>query len=195
MKLVIGLGNPGGEYTGTRHNFGFDAISKFARSNDGRFSIRSRFQAETAELNLNGRQIILARPLTYYNASGECARKLLDFYKLTADKLLVVHDDLALPFGTIRVRFGGSAAGNNGIKSLNAHVGPDYWRLRLGTYNRERDSKDDKDYVLGKFTGSERKIISESLLTEIDRLIHEFTNDTLTAQSLTGIANQKSASE
>src|SRR6476620_1335837 len=119
MKLVFGLGNPGKQYIGTRHNIGFETLDSLGIKQVSGFVLKDKFKAEIAELNIGGGKILLARPQTFYNEVGSSYRAICDFYKLEPEDTLVVHDELALPFGTVRVRQGGSDAGNNGIKSIN----------------------------------------------------------------------------
>lgn len=174
MKLILAQGNPGKEYIATRHNVGFFMIDKFAYDHSAEFSIKSKFHAEIAETTLYGEKVILAKPTTYYNETGRSARALVDFYKLDPAKdLLVVYDDLALPFGTIRTRQKGSSAGNNGIKSLNAALGEDYMRLRIGIYNPLRDRLPDADFVLAKFTANEKDVLAD-IYTLTSHFIDDF---------------------
>jgi PTH1 family peptidyl-tRNA hydrolase len=156
MKIIFAQGNPGSEFAFTRHNIGFYMIDRLAESQSAAFTPKPKFHAEIAEISMNGEKALLVKPTTYYNETGRAARALVDFYKLNpVSDLLVIHDDLALPFGVIRTRPSGSDAGNNGIKSLNAHLGEHYGRIRIGIYNDLRDRIPDADFVLAKFTGEE----------------------------------------
>ncbi len=162
MKLVLAQGNPGSDYDRTRHNVGFNVLDKFAETQNLTWSEKSKFKALIAEATLQGEKVILVKPTTFYNETGQSARQLIDFYHLNpAEDLLVIHDDLALPFGTIRTRRQGSDGGNNGIKSLNSHLGPDYHRMRIGIGNELRDRIDDADFVLGRFSADESKILDD----------------------------------
>lgn len=173
MKLLFAQGNPEKDYTATRHNIGFFILDQYARHHNATFSLKNKFHAEIAEVTVNNEKVILAKPTTYYNETGRSARALVDFYKLnSAEDFLVIHDDLALPFGTIRTRGKGSSAGNNGIKSLNASLGEDYKRLRIGIYNPLRDRIADADFVLAKFTENEK-----NALADIYRLAAGFIDD------------------
>ena len=179
MKVLFALGNPGSDYTGTRHNTGFIAIDAFATEKGASFAERSKFQAQIAELSVVGDKVLLVKPTTFYNEVGVSARALIDFYKLSpATDMLVIHDDLALPFGTIRVRKKGSDAGNNGIKSLNAHIGPDYARLRVGIAVPDRTS-DDASFVLGRFNSEEMTSLQKDIIPKLQELIHRFLQGTL----------------
>lgn len=181
MKLILGQGNPDTKYDRTRHNVGFFLINQFTRSHDLVWSEKSKFKALLAETVIDGEKVIFAKPTTYYNETSLSARKLVDFYNLDPKTdLLVIHDDLALPFGTIRTRKQGSDAGNNGIKSLNSHLGPDYHRLRIGIYNELRDHMDDAEFVLSKFSKSESDDLKAIIAPKIVELIKQFCNNTIT---------------
>jgi PTH1 family peptidyl-tRNA hydrolase len=174
MKLILAQGNPGDQYSSTRHNVGFEALDHFAKKSDISFQTKPKFFADIAELSHGDDKVLLVKPSTFYNETGRSARALVDFYKLNpASDVLVIHDDLALPFGTLRTREKGSDAGNNGIKSLNAHIGPDYARLRVGIYNDLRERMDDVDFVLGRFSKEEATALTE-IFQKTDAIIAEF---------------------
>lgn len=161
MKLIIGLGNPESKYDGTRHNVGFRLLDTYAREQGASFKPEKKFKAEIAEFTSGGEKVILAKPTTYYNLSGEAARAISDFYKIAPEDILVIHDELMLPFCTVRTRLGGSPAGNNGIKSINDHLGPNTARIRIGIYNELRDRIDDAQFVLGNFSREEAETLYE----------------------------------
>ncbi|HET6747456.1 MAG TPA: aminoacyl-tRNA hydrolase [Candidatus Saccharimonadales bacterium] len=175
MKLIFAQGNPGATYDNTRHNIGFAVLDSITSTLQLSFTEKTKFQALFTETTIDGEKIIFAKPTTFYNETGIAARTIADFYKLdTAKDILVVHDELALPFGTIKTRQEGSDAGNNGIKSLNQHLGPRYARIRIGIYNPLRDQINDADFVLGKFTSEEAKalpLIVNQTNIYIDRFI------------------------
>src|SRR3989338_8517999 len=133
MKLIVGLGNPGKQYAQTRHNLGWLVLDQIAGSATA-FHERSKFRAAVAETG----QSILAKPQTFMNRSGGAVKRLLNFYKLTPPDLLVVHDDVDLPFGTIRVLQGGGAAGHKGVASVVDRVSEDFYRVRVGVGNEYR---------------------------------------------------------
>lgn len=174
MKLIIGLGNPEERYKYTRHNVGFRVLTTYADRQSISYQLKERFKAYVAEYTHDGEKVILVKPTTYYNSVGEAARLLADFYKVEAADILVVHDELALPFGTIRTRIGGSDAGNNGIKSMNQHVGMETARIRIGVYNELRDRIDDADFVLSNFTKDETEILEVQLFNKAHQLIDDF---------------------
>lgn len=161
MKLIVGLGNPEERYRATRHNTGFMIVEHYVGEKSGVFQHKDKFKADIAELSVDNEKVIVVKPTTYYNLSGEAVRAISDFYKIAPEDILIVHDELALPFGTLRTRYGGSDAGNNGIKSVNDHLGPSTARLRMGVYNELRDRIDDADFVLSKFTADETGHFSE----------------------------------
>lgn len=156
MKLIIGLGNIGSEYQRTRHNAGFAALDTFAAEYSLTWLAKSRFKAEVAEGVIGEHKVVLAKPTTFYNLTGESAQALQQFYKVPTESVLVAHDELALPFGTIRYRLGGSSAGNNGIKSIATAIGDNFMRLRIGITNDHTPNTDAADFVLARFSATEQ---------------------------------------
>lgn len=180
MKIILAQGNPESKYDSTRHNVGFEALDFYAAQHELVFQPKTKFQALIAETAVGDEKLLLVKPTTYYNETGVSARTLIDFYKCDPKRdVLIVHDDLALPFGTLRIREKGSDAGNNGIKSLNAHLGPDYARLRIGVGNDLRDKIADVDFVLAKFTKSENEALGKTIFSEISGLIDRFVDGEL----------------
>ena len=131
MRLFVGLGNPGAKYARNRHNIGFTAVDEIARRH-GFSPWRRRFQGETSEGSLDGERVILLKPATFMNESGRAVQEALNFFKLTLGDITVFQDELELPPGKMRVKVGGGIAGHNGLRSISAHVGNDYRRVRLG---------------------------------------------------------------
>ena len=183
MKVIFAQGNPGNEYANTRHNVGFALLDAFARIHSAEFSEKAKFQADIAEISMNGEKILLVKPRTFYNETGRSARAIVDFYKLSPNDILVAHDDLALPFGAIRVREKGRDAGNNGIKSLNAHLGEQYARLRIGIYTDLRDKMGDAAFVLAKFSMAEQATLEKTILPHALQLVEDFCSGTLATSS------------
>ncbi len=179
MKVILALGNPGEKYVHTRHNAGFLVVNQLAAEQGAQFSNKPKFFSDIAELNMSGEKILLVKPTTYYNDVGISARALMDFYKLTLDNVLVIHDDTALDFGKIRVRKGGRDAGSNGLKSLHTHIGADFWHIRIGTDNLLRRQIGDVDFVLSKFNADEQKILRDWTIPESIKLIGTFLDDTI----------------
>lgn len=175
MKLIFAQGNPGTKFDRTRHNVGFGVIDSFATSHNLSWTNKAKFHALLADTIIDGEKVILAKPDTFYNETGVSARSLIDFYDLNpSSDLLVIHDDLALPIGTVRTRAQGSDAGNNGIKSLNNHVGPDYHRIRIGIANDLRARMGDIDFVLGTFSKDEADTLTKlqpEIITSIELFI------------------------
>ncbi len=177
-RLIVGLGNPGAKYHGSRHNVGFACVEHYAAAHSLSFQPKVKFKAHVAELSRGDDKILIAKPTTYYNLSGEAVRAITDFYKIASENVLIVHDELMLPFGTLRTRCGGSDAGNNGIKSINDHIGQGTHRLRIGVYNGLRDQIDDADFVLSKFTRAEAEQL-ETLQQTIAGIIDDFIDGRL----------------
>lgn len=186
MKVIFAQGNPGSSYARTRHNTGFIVVDALAASQDETWRTDKKFGADITEVQLDGKKVLLVKPLSYYNETGPVARRVLDFYKLApSTDFLVIHDELALPFGTIRVRTKGSDAGNNGIKSLNAHLGPEYARIRVGVWNERRNLMNDADFVLSAFSPDETTQLSAQIHQTIIPLVEQFVAGTLESSSHT----------
>lgn len=175
MRLILAQGNPGTEYRDTRHNVGFRMLDAYANSGGYEWAEKTKFQAYVAEATSADEKTLLVKPTTYYNDTGVAARTLIDFYKIDPADLLVLHDDLMLPLGTIRTRERGSDAGNNGVKSLNSHLGQDFKRVRIGIWTELADRMEATAFVLGKFAADEQKALSDvepTILHIIDNFIH-----------------------
>lgn len=155
MKVVVGLGNPGSEYQHTRHNLGFMVLDAFADAHNIAWQPKDKFRAKVAESVIDGQKVILIKPATFYNDSGVAAQAITAFYKINPADILVIHDELALPFGAIRTRLGGSDAGNNGIKSIIAAVGDGFARIRIGIANDHSARQDAADFVLSRLSATE----------------------------------------
>lgn len=177
MKCIIGLGNPESRYAQTRHNVGFMVCDHLASEWGVPFKRTDKFHADIAEMTVAGEKVLIIKPTTYYNEVGQSTRAIADFYKLTPADFLIIHDDFALPLGTIRTRIGGSGGGNNGIRSLSAHLGEQTARIRIGIYQELRDKIDDADFVLGRFTATELKQITAQF-DAIEQLVESFLGDT-----------------
>ncbi len=174
MKLIIGLGNPGKQYEGTRHSIGFAMVNTIITEQGHSYKKSLKHNGDIAEVIVGETKLLFVKPLTFYNESGQTVRSLLDFYKLETRSVLVIHDELALPFGTIRSRIGGSHAGNNGIKSIMGHIGPDFGRIRIGILNDQREIMEDADFVLSTFNTTERALfttIADEVKSEVLKFI------------------------
>ncbi len=171
MKLVVGLGNPGRKYQGTRHNVGFDTVAELARRH-AVGPVRTQFEAEVIEADLAGERALLLEPQTYMNLSGKSVVRARDFYKLRNDELLVVGDDFNLPLGRLRVRAKGTAGGQRGLDDIIRCLGTnEIARLRIGI-GPVPGRWDPADFVLGRFTSDERKEIDVSIVRAADAVVH-----------------------
>ena len=167
MKIIIGLGNPGAKYAGSRHNMGFRVITELADRHHISVST-SRHKGLLGSGVIAGEKVLLVMPQTYMNNSGECARPVADYYRVPLEDVLIVYDDIALDVGQIRVRAKGSAGGHNGMKSLIAHLGSsDFPRVRVGV-GEKPPRMDLADYVLGHFPEAELPLIREAVSTAAD---------------------------
>ena len=174
MKLIVGLGNPEQQYADTRHNAGFMLIDEFARNHSAAWQEKTRFKALIAESSSNGEKLLLMKPITYYNNSGEAVRALLDFYNIDSADTLILHDDIDLPFGTVCTRIASSAAGNNGLKSISQHIGDDTCRVRIGTKNELSEKIDTSDFVLSRFSKDEQDVFRQDITPAALRYIDTF---------------------
>ncbi|WP_232699020.1 aminoacyl-tRNA hydrolase [Brevibacillus daliensis] len=162
MKVIIGLGNPGKQYEDTRHNVGFLAIDKISKQLNIPLS-QMKFRAIIGEGNVSGEKVLLVKPQTYMNLSGETVGQLVSYYKITANDLIVIYDDLDLPVGKLRLRVKGSAGGHNGIKSIIAHLGTqEFNRIKIGI-DRPEQGKSISDYVLHSFPKSDMSFIQDAI--------------------------------
>ena len=186
MKLIFAQGNPDKQYETTRHNVGWLAIDALAkRLNASAWKLDKKHAAELATATVGDEKVILVKPHTYYNETGRSAQSLVQFYKIQpASDLLVLHDDLALPFGTIRTREKGRDAGNNGIKSLNAHLGSQYGRIRIGIWNDLQQRMGDADFVLASFSKAEQAHLQDTVLPATFPFIDDFLHGTLAPHSV-----------
>ena len=173
--LVVGLGNPGQEYDGTRHNIGFECLDAFAKANDFDPWIEKKdLKCLFTMARLGDTQIIAVKPTTYMNLSGEAAQAVAHFYKIPAERIVAVYDEIDIPFGQIRVRTGGSSAGHNGVKSLIQHLGEGFGRVRVGIGPKEPEQIDSADFVLKKFTSHQKDHLKE-LTRETTAILSEYT--------------------
>lgn len=163
MFLIVGLGNPGAEYAGTRHNVGFMAVDALSRA----FSFapfKAKFDGLIAEGKINGEKVYLLKPQTYMNLSGNSVVKAAHFYKILPENVIVLHDDMDLPCGKIKVKCGGGSGGHNGIKSIDAAITPNYNRIRIGVgHPNPKNNTDVVDYVLGSFSKDDKALIENNI--------------------------------
>ncbi len=153
MKLIVGLGNPGTQYQKTRHNAGFMALDAFAKAQGASFKQHHKAQVDVAEVVMDGQKVLLAKPLTFMNKSGEAVRALTNFYKIEAKDVVVVHDELDLPFGRLRINVDASAGGHNGVASVIEQLGTKaFTRLRIGIGSTHRGQIPTDKFVLLPFS-------------------------------------------
>jgi PTH1 family peptidyl-tRNA hydrolase len=163
LRLIVGLGNPGAEYAETRHNAGFWLCERLARELGASFARESRYHGLVAKARIAGSDIWLLMPQNFMNRSGQAVRALTQFYRIEAAEMLVLHDELDLPPGQMRLKFGGGLGGHNGLKDITAHLGTqDYWRLRIGI-GHPGDRNEVVDYVLKPPRKEERGEIDAAL--------------------------------
>lgn len=173
--LIVGLGNIGKEYDGTRHNIGFACVDTFAKQQDfPAWQEKKDLKCHLTYTRLGETRVILCKPQTFMNNSGEAVASVQHFYKLNNKQTLVVHDELDIAFGQIRTRVGGSAAGNNGVKSIIQHCGEDFVRLRIGIKNDLLAKMDSADFVLARFSKDEQQHLS-ALWREVNNILSEYS--------------------
>jgi PTH1 family peptidyl-tRNA hydrolase len=153
MRLVVGLGNPGSRYARNRHNVGFMAVDAIARRH-GSPGFRSRFKGELAEGPIGGERVLLLKPQTFMNLSGESVGEAARFFKILPSEIVVIHDEIDLRPGKLRVKIGGGSAGHNGLRSIDGVLGPEYWRVRIGV-GHPGIKELVQPYVLQNFSGEE----------------------------------------
>jgi len=169
MRLVVGLGNPGSRHARNRHNIGFMAVAAIARRY-GFPAFRSRFKGELSEGVIGGERRLLLCPQTFMNASGESVLAAMSFYKIAPGAIVVIHDELDLRPGKVRVKRGGGNAGHNGLRSIDAMIGPDYWRIRIGI-GHPGIKELVHPYVLMNFTAEEMRLWVEPLVDAVAETI------------------------
>lgn len=172
--LIVGLGNPGREYDGTRHNIGFASVDAFARTNNFDPWIEKKdLKCLLASAQLGETRVILSKPTTYMNLSGEAAQAVAHFYKIPANAILAVYDEIDIPFGQIRTRIGGSSAGHNGVKSLIQHLGEEFGRVRIGIGPKTHSQMDSAHFVLERFSSEQQDQI-KYLTQEANAILSEY---------------------
>ncbi len=174
--LVVGLGNPGPDYAGTRHNVGVLVVDELAERARGRFAKHKRAHAQVAEERLQGHRAVLAKPSSYMNESGGPVKGLLDFYKVPMEQLVVIHDELDIPFTTLRLKLGGGDNGHNGLKSIRRSTGSgEFYRVRVGI-GRPPGRQDPAEFVLKPWSSVERKelpLLVSDAADAVELLLHE----------------------
>lgn len=176
--LIVGLGNPGDEYAGTRHNVGFMCLDDFAARNSfDPWVAKKDLKCELTQQTLGDTRVILCKPQTFMNLSGEAVQAVQHFYKLSNQQTIVVHDELDINFGQVRMRVGGSPAGNNGIKSVTQHIGEDYGRVRVGIGPKTHPEMDSADFVLQDFSKTQAAELP-AMKREVGAILSEYAYGT-----------------
>jgi len=157
MYIIAGLGNPGKEYTGTRHNAGYSAVEYLAEKLNVKLN-KLRFSSVYGDTSINGEKVMLVKPVTYMNRSGIAIAEIINFYKIPSENLIVIYDDIDIPLGSLRIRPNGSSGTHNGMKSIINNIGSGFPRIRIGIGRNE--DMDLADYVLQKFSSPERDVIN-----------------------------------
>lgn len=174
IKLIVGLGNPGAQYEKTRHNAGFLFLDALAQARSCSWSNKAEFQGLMTECALSGQKILMLKPQTYMNRSGQSVGKVARYYKIMPQEILVVHDELDFPAGVIKIKKDGGLAGNNGLKDIAAHLNTrDFYRLRIGI-GRPQAEANVSDYVLSTPSAQDRQLIASAIergLAEIDPIL------------------------
>ena len=172
--LIVGLGNIGNEYDDTRHNIGFACADRFAADNDlGGWIAKKDLKCHMASGQLGDTKVYVIKPTTLMNLSGQAVQAVANFYRLNLENIVVVHDELDIPFGQIRMRTAGGAAGHNGIKSITAAIGEEYGRIRVGIGPKLHEKQDSSDFVLGKFSKEEQAQM-KNLTREVSAVLSEY---------------------
>src|SRR5271168_4979622 len=167
LRIIVGLGNPRCGELVTRHNAGFWFVDLLARLHGGEFRDYRKFSGETARIRISGTDLILLKPTTYMNRSGLAIRQLREFFKILPEEILVAHDELDLPAGSVRLKQGGGHGGHNGLRDTIAHIGETFWRLRLGI-GHPGNKAEVIDYVLTRAPRAEEDLILEAVSTAAD---------------------------
>lgn len=169
-QLIVGIGNITEVYAKNRHNLGFMVIDQLAENAGASWKLKKDLKSEIALTSVKKKEVILAKPQTYMNSSGQAVRALMDYYKLSPESITIIYDEIDLPFGEIRVKVGGSDAGHNGIKSVITHIGEEFKRIRIGVGPRVPAEIDLADFVLQDFSKSEAKKLPEIIKAAIKAL-------------------------
>jgi PTH1 family peptidyl-tRNA hydrolase len=171
MLLIVGLGNPGSKYIGTRHNLGFEIVSSLAALCKVDFTQKDKLSSEIAFFSVENEKILFVKPLTYMNLSGSAVSLVQNYYKIQLSNIIVIHDEIDIDLGRVKSKIGGGSGGHNGIKSIDGAIGNDYYRVRVGV-GRPKSEFDISNWILEKFSKDERVITDQ--VTKI--LIDKFQN-------------------
>ena len=178
MWIIAGLGNPGPKYDGTRHNIGFEVVDALARQ-FGAMGFQNNFHGEADKIRIAGETVLLVKPMTYMNLSGKSVQAAAAFFKVKPENILVIHDDLDLPLGSVRVKKGGGHGGHNGLRDISAKLGNNYGRIRMGI-GRPQFKGAEADYVLSRYQGEEQGKLEAQIdlaLKAMEKVIGESYED------------------
>jgi PTH1 family peptidyl-tRNA hydrolase len=173
--LLVGLGNPGKEYVGTRHNIGFEVLDAFVAKTEGmgEWTDKKSLKCQLVSGQVGQTRVYAIKPETFMNNSGEAVQAVAAYYKIPVSKIVLIHDELDIPFGSIRTRTGGSAAGHNGVKSVTQHLGEETGRIRIGIGPKKPAQMDSSDFVLAKFSSKEVEQLP-NLKREVNAILSEY---------------------
>ncbi len=171
--MVVGLGNPGKEYNLTRHNAGFLAVDEFAHKNEASWLTKKDLKAQITQITIAEKRVIIVKPQTFMNNSGDAVQAVQHFYKISTPDILVVHDELDMLWGQLRSRMGGGSAGHNGLKSIIQQIGEDFGRVRIGIRNEHAGEGDSADFVLSQFSKAEQAQLP-AMTREVVSVITEY---------------------
>ena len=183
MKVIVGLGNPGKEYNDSRHNIGFRIVDFVNKEHGGSFSLNQKSNSEVSEIKINGKKTLLAKPLDFVNNSGKVVKKIIENCKLKIENLVIIHDDLDIPFGKVKVSFGRGSAGHKGVQSIIGALKSDkFYRIRIGTFNsqiikikkikdKRKKIKGINDFVIGSFSPNEKPKLNKVIKDAVQKII------------------------
>ena len=189
MYLVVGLGNPGSEYANTRHNIGFMAADAIC-SRYNFDSYKKKFDGEIALGQIGSEKVLVLKPQTYMNLSGNSVVKAALFYKILPENIIVIHDDMDLKIGQLKAKNGGGSGGHNGLKSIDSHISPNYNRIRVGVGHPQNKGQDVINYVLGSFSKEEKNILQNTLDIVNDAVEVLIKNDISACSNFLGMAQK-----
>jgi PTH1 family peptidyl-tRNA hydrolase len=191
LRLIVGLGNPGPDYADTRHNIGFQLLDTLARRSGSLFRMEKKFKGEACRISMTGHSLWLLKPMTYMNRSGESIASFAHFYKLSRPSILVVHDEIDLPPGTLRLKKSGGHGGNNGVRDIINHLGgDDFLRLRIGV-GHPGNKQEVMHYVLRRAPESERQLLEDAIALSL-KVLPQIVNGQL-EQAMNTLHSRKSA--
>lgn len=170
IRAIIGLGNPGADYERTRHNAGFWFVERLAAAHGGSFRKEARFHGDLATIELAGARLLLLKPATWMNGSGRAVQALMQFHKLAPDQVVVAHDELDLPAGTVRLKVGGGHGGHNGLRDTHEQVGPDYRRLRIGVGHPGQKELVTNYLTSGRASAADQQLIDAGIAAAVEAM-------------------------